>query len=371
MNLLGVRLQLLIGENVPVIAPAKVVEALQSVEATHSDQGRSGFQLTFQVGRSSLDLDDYSLLKNPLLQPFNRVVLVVFFAITRYVLMDGIITNHSLSPGNDPGASTFTVTGEDISVMMDLKEKIASHVEEKDEQIVEKLLNDYSGLYRLKLEVQAAPAVEQPNRNDITRNQHGTDLNYIQSLAGLHGYVFYITPGPNPLQNTAYWGPPKREGERQPALSVNLGPNTNVDSISFRYNGLAPNKVTYRVNGTERTIDQSTRTPPLAATPAPLRRVIILSDMGRVSTGRAEDQAQGQVNQSLDQVVTADGELDGLRYGGLLQPRGLVGLRGVGRSYDGTYYVKSVTHRINVRNGEYKQSFSLARDGLGTLSPLV
>jgi hypothetical protein len=35
------------------------------------------------------------------------------------------------------------------------------------------------------------------------------------------------------------------------------------------------------------------------------------------------------------------------------------------------YYVKSVTHNINVRNGEFKQSFQLARNGTVSLTPAV
>jgi hypothetical protein len=46
-----------------------------------------------------------------------------------------------------------------------------------------------------------------------------------------------------------------------------------------------------------------------------------------------------------------------------------VGLRGAGHSFDGLYYVKSVTH--NIRRGEYKQSFTLTREGLGAISPVV
>jgi len=41
-----------------------------------------------------------------------------------------------------------------------------------------------------------------------------------------------------------------------------------------------------------------------------------------------------------------------------------VGLRGVGLSYDGLYYVQKVTHTI--RAGDYKQKFSLTREGLGS-----
>ncbi len=37
--------------------------------------------------------------------------------------------------------------------------------------------------------------------------QDGTDRAYIKSLASQSGYVFYVEPGPLPLQSTAYFGP--------------------------------------------------------------------------------------------------------------------------------------------------------------------
>jgi hypothetical protein len=58
-----------------------------------------------------------------------------------------------------------------------------------------------------------------------------------------------------------------------------------------------------------------------------------------------------------------------LRYGRMLKARGLVGVRGAGSSYDGLYFVKSVTHQI--KPGEYKQSFQLAREGLISITPAV
>ena len=79
-NFLGVQLTLLIGTTVAIPAPPLLSEALQSVEVTHSDEGRSGFQLVFQAGRDAqTGLIDYPLLSLPLLRPFNRVVLIVTF----------------------------------------------------------------------------------------------------------------------------------------------------------------------------------------------------------------------------------------------------------------------------------------------------
>jgi hypothetical protein len=67
--------------------------------------------------------------------------------------------------------------------------------------------------------------------------------------------------------------------------------------------------------------------------------------------------------------TTADGSLDVLRYGGVLQARSLVGVRGAGLGFDGLYYVSQVTHQI--KRGEFKQSFKLARDGLVSTVPVV
>ncbi len=62
------------------------------------------------------------------------------------------------------------------------------------------------------------------------------------------------------------------------------------------------------------------------------------------------------------EAVTATGSLNVVRYGAVLKARRLVGLRGVGEAFDGLYYVKSVTSKI--KRGEFKQDFTLTRNGL-------
>jgi hypothetical protein len=69
---LQLRLTLLVGPTVAAPAPPVVVEALDKVEVTHTDEGRSGFQLTFTAGRGGIiGLMDYPLVMLPLLKPFN------------------------------------------------------------------------------------------------------------------------------------------------------------------------------------------------------------------------------------------------------------------------------------------------------------
>jgi hypothetical protein len=68
-------------------------------------------------------------------------------------------------------------------------------------------------------------------------------------------------------------------------------------------------------------------------------------------------------------AVRGSGTLDVVRYGRVLRSRGLVGVRGAGEAFDGLYYVRSVTHTL--RRNEYKQAFTLARNGLLSTVPVV
>ena len=272
------------------------------------------------------------------------------------VLMDGIIMDQQLAPSNEPGASTLTVTGEDVSVMLDMEEKSVEHPAQPEAVIALKIIASYAQ-YGLIPNVIPPPAIDVPLPTERTPVQQGTDLAYLQDMASRFGYVFYITPGPAPLTNTAYWGPPERLGIPQKAISINLGPNSNADIPSFRYDALAATFVTGQVQ--DRLTNEvlpvqtfaSTR-PPLVSQPAWATQSCVRTRQFRQSglnTMQAFTQAQAATDASTDNVITVSGELDAARYAALLKPRGLVGLRGAGYSFDGFYYVKSVTH--NIRRG--------------------
>jgi hypothetical protein len=392
--LLGIHLSLMIGPTVPVPAPATLTESLTGVEVTHNDEGPSGFELIFQVGRSGLtDLADYPLLASPLLLPFSRVIVVATFNARPRVLVDGFITRQQLAPSNEPGQSTFTVTGEDVSVMMDLEQKKQSHTGQGESGRVRAILAQYTALLLQDPVVALTDPLEVPAPTETIPTQSAvTDRTYMTDLAGRFGFVFYVIPGPSAGQNLAYWGPPKRDGVPQPALSVNMGPSTNVDQIGFTYEGLAATTVKDEVQVSDTnekqqvTVLASKREPPLASMPSPQfnQPNVRVSTLGarQAAEGTAEPQnrggmtsqqakllAQSMVDKSADKVVTAAGELDSLRYGEILTPRGLVGLRGAGFLYDGHYYVKSVTHSIH--RGGYKQRFTLTREGVGSTTPFV
>jgi len=290
--------------------------------------------------------------------------------------MDGIITNQQLNPGQQPGTSTLTVTGEDVSVMMDLEERSVEHPAQNEMVIALKLIASYAQ-YGVIPKVLPPPSLDMPLPTERIPVQQGTDLAYLQEMANRFAYVFYVTPGPAPLTNTAYWGPPVRAGVPQRALKTNVGPNMNVNSIDFRYDGLAPTRVKGQVQDrrSHQTVPVQTATSTRLALAA--QRALLTQSCTRVRQFRqsgldatqALARAQADTDAAADRTVTATGELDAMRYQGILKPRGLVGLQGAGYTYDGLYYVQQVTHRI--RAGAYTQQFALTREGTGALTPTV
>lgn len=378
MSLHGSILTLLIGPTVPVPAPPTLVQALRSVKVEHKDEGRSGFQMVFACGRNELTgLFDYDLVANPLLAPNSRVVLVVTLGAVPQVLFDGLITSQQLQPSNQPGASTFTLTGEDVSVAMDREEKSLEHPAQPEMVIAMGIIAQYAQ-YGLIPEVYPPGAVDVPVPTERTPTQNGTDLAYLTEMAQRHGYVFHVIPGPAPGTNRAYWGPPVRAGAPQRALSYNMGPGTNVHTLDFQYDALAATLVAGQVQ--DRLTNQSMPVQTFTATRAPLSALpAMVANLSALSTriqresgltfSQALGRAQGETDASSDSTITATGELDAGHYGSILQARALVGVRGVGFNYDGLYYVKNVTHEL--APGSYLQKFTLTRDGLGSLLPAV
>ncbi len=368
----GFYLTLMIGPVIPVIAPQPVVDALTSVQVTTSAGQRSGFQITFGLSKDSML--NKILLPAGYFDPSIRVIIIVTVNGRPHVLMDGVITQQSVTPSNEPGQSTLTITGEDLSLLMDLENNRAWYPGMPPDVRVETILAGYA-IYGI------IPAVIPPLQIDVDNPiekinvQDSTDLAYINRLASDVGYVFYIEPGPVPYTSIAYWGPEVRIGLPQPALSVNMDAETNVESLSFTFNGLSRTQIIVNITEPITKIqipvpipDVGILRPPLALRPALALRKEPLKCTADLKLTKALLLGLARTAEASD-AISGSGQLDTLRYGHILKARGLVSVRGAGLAYDGFYYVKSVTH--NIKRGEYKQSFTLARDGLISSTPLV
>lgn len=370
----GVHLSLLIGPlPVPVPAPLPLVEALQSVQVS-TGRDRTGFQLKFSVSKTSLI--QTVLLPTGLFDPMvTRVVLIVTFRGLPQVICDGVITRHEVSPSNEPGGSTLTLTGEDLSVLMDSIQTKIPYPAIPDTAKINLILAKYAMFGVVPIVV---PPIIDPVKSptDSIPIQTGTDLEYIKGLAARCGYTFYLEPGPAPLTSIAYFGPDVRIPVPQPALSVNSDWATNVDALSFSLDGLAKkvtvitifDPITKKIPLPIPLPNIDVIKPPLGARPTIPARVVMDDQLSALPPDEAAKRAFGLLRQGSE-AVSGTGSLSVVRYGSILRARLMVGVRGAGLAYDGLYYVESVTHEI--KRGEYKQNFSLSRDGLISSVPLV
>ena len=109
-------LQLMIGPGVPVPVPREVIDALVSVQVTSNTQSASVFQLTFSLSTKS-PLHTIFLVSGGASIPLIRVVIIVISKGFPDVLMDGVMTHHQVT-GGENGEATLTITGEDLSKVM-------------------------------------------------------------------------------------------------------------------------------------------------------------------------------------------------------------------------------------------------------------
>jgi hypothetical protein len=379
----SVQLSLLMGPVLfPTSVPRTVLDALAEVEVTVKDVGTSGFTLTFSIDKQS-PLQILFLLTGGLPILFMRVVLVATVNGVSNVLIDGVITENHIAPGDKGSNSTLTLVGEDLTAIMN--QSLWSGFPFPAcpaEARVALILAKYAVLGIIPIIIPSV-LIDIPIPIDRTPTQKGTDLDYVRYLAKEAGYVFYLSPGPSPGVSKAYWGPQVKVGPVQPALSADMDAYTNVESLSFKFDQ-QKNKIPIvyiYVEEVGLTIPIpippiTPLNPPLGLIP-PLPTNLLPPDL----TCFRDDFSKRPIPQAImmglaeaaenAEAVSCDGSLDVIRYGGVLQARQLVGVRGAGPAFDGLYYVKSVTHKI--KRGSYKQNFTLTRNGLvstvSTVSP--
>lgn len=368
----GVKLTLLVGPTIPVPVPKPVLDALTKVTVTSDAEAKSGFQLDFSVTNGSL-LQTLFLVaggQTPLL----RVIIIATVNGMPGVLMDGVMTRTEISGGTG-GTSTLTVTGEDLTKVMDLQDFGGlPYPAMPAEARVALIIAKYAVFGMVPLVI---PALfpDTPIPVDRIPAHEGTDLAYVTKLGADVGYVFSIDPGPLPGMNLAYWGPKIKVGIPQPALNMDMDAYTNVENINFSFNSTDSSMPLVLIQNSLTKIpiplpipNLNPLQPPLGLISAPITNMTVLRDTAKLSPMAAISRGLKEAANSAD-AVSASGSLDVSRYGRVLQARKLVGVRGAGLAYNGLYYVKKVTSTI--KRGEFKQSFDLTRNGIISITPVV
>lgn len=363
----GIHLTLMIGPMIARPVPQVVLDALESVKVMISTDRAAAFELTFTLSNRS-PLHTLFLLAGGAGVPIVRVIVVVTVNGTPHVLIDGVMTQHQIAPGSDAAHSTLTVTGEDLTHVMNLIDFSgipypATPVEVRVALVVAK----YAVLGIIPKVIPSIMFDVPIPTQRIPRHQ-GNDLDYVKQLAEDVGYVFYLEPGPVAGTSFAYWGPEIKVGVPQPALNINMDAHTNCESLAFSFAADNRKLPIVIIQNAESHIsipipvpNITPLNPPLGLIPPIPKAIEPITMSAKLNPVQAALIGIAKAAKSSD-ALSAKGSLNVLRYGRLLEARKLVGVRGAGDAFDGLYYVDGVTH--DIKRGQYTQQFTLKRNGL-------
>ena len=305
-----------------------------------------------------------------------RVVLVVTINGNAESLIDGVATNVEMQPG-EGGVGKLVVKGKDLSALMDIIDSPALPFPAMPPSVrvllilakyaafgvvplvIPSIVDDPAAADRSRSRSSAAPTTPTSSRS---RERCG--LRVLPRAGPESGHVEGLL-GPRDPRRRAAAGADHRHGRAEQRRAA-------ARSTSTRRSKTDPDRLLPGAadQGADRHSDSGHHAAQPAARPGaaaaaedraprrhrpPVARSALMA--GLAYAGQHSDSVFG------------NGQLDVARYGRLLKSRQLVGVRGAGLPFDGLYYVKSVTH--DIERGAYKQSFTLARNGLISTLPTV
>jgi hypothetical protein len=354
-------------------APRSVMEAITeiTVHAGAESSNRSGFDIKLAAGKSSELIAD--LLPGGYFDPPSRVIISATLRGATTVLIDGVITTQEVVPSDEAGKSVLSLKGEDLTRMLDLIDLSGlPYPCLPAEARVALLLLPFTAIYQTVPLVIPSVLLDIPNPIFEIPIHLGTSLAYIKRLADRVGYTFFVQPGPEVGMSIGYWGPMLRIPipflGSPPDLAIDWDGSSNVESLQFSFDGFKKTLfvVLIQPDGVPIPIpipvpDVTPLSPPMGEkNPIPLK-VSPLTGLAKYNPLQAAAIALARASEGA-MVISGGGSLDVIRYGAIIGPRTMVNVRGAGITFDGQYFVDSVTHTI--KPGSYKQSFTLTRNRL-------
>jgi phage protein D len=346
---------------VPVPAPPEVVDAVQEIDVDSTVDEASVFHLRLAIAQATLG--DWTLLDKDFFRPLAPVSIRITNGLGfPETLINGYVSRQEVNYSLEPGASILDVTGMDATLLMNLHENIQRWPNQPDGLIATAIFGKYALLPRVQ---QTSPQFVEPQG---TSTQRRTDIRLLRWMAERNGFECYVQPEPLTGIDMGFFQPPELSGPPSAVLNVNLGPETNVVDFSIGYEMAAPTSVAASsIDVFTKSVQQASAPAavevPLGAEPA-LQRLLSTplvrpAGTGLMRTAELQTFAQAITDRSSF-AITAQGTVS--LSAGILRPGSLVNVRGVGRLFNGSYYVTRVTHSIT-RAG-YTQRFQGRRNAV-------
>jgi hypothetical protein len=317
-----------------------------------------------RIGIAPTDQGDWTVLADDLFQPLTQVqVRAQVSGVLPEAIINGFVTSQEVTYADDPGASVLEVTGMDVTMKMNLEEKITPWPNLPDSVVATTLFGQYEVVPNV---TSTSPVLVDPQGTTI---QRGSDIRFLRRLAARNGFDCYVQPEAITGLDFGYFGPPQVQGTPQAVLTVHAGPQSNVLDFHVHYEMTQPTMATASAldDDTKSSQQGQASSPQVTAlgsddtlTRLPTQPIALPAQTGLMETSGLQTLAQAIVDRSTWAIVasgTAGPDV------GVLRPGGIVNVRGAGQLHSGSYYVTRVVHVFG-QDG-YTQRFEARRNAVG------
>ncbi len=348
---------------------AEIVALLTRIEVRESDSDPTVCALRFNLSQSGEG--EFAPLDNGIFNPAAKVgVEVEAPGGNKTHMFAGFITHVRPHFEIIESSSYLEVLAMDAAVLMNAEERVATYPDSTDADAVEQVFGNYGITYQ----GQATNAQHEEKRQLLV--QRSTDWELVQRLAKRNGYICYLEPDPTSGDVTAYFKPRGVKDTAQPDLALlREGPNLKWLDLQAVFTGPV-RMVGAAIDPVKKRIVRGDGSPTLDALGDGLLDGTVedgLKGAGvTAATGLIRDpypleaqiaaQSGGGTDRALF-AVEARGEVDPSLYRGLLRARRPVLIKGVGKTFVGTYWVRAV--RTTIEEGVIAQTFVAERNAIG------
>lgn len=266
--------------------------------------------------------------------------------------------------------SYFEVLAMDAAALMNASERTASYPDVTDADAAK----DVFGKYGFDL----SPTATNTKHEEKTQllMQRSTDWRFVQKLAKRNGYICYFDTDPVSGEVTPKFCPRDVAGTAQADLTL-LRENANLKWLDLQFVGTGPSRYEGAAyDPLRKKVVQNQPSDEAALAGGKTADAVVdeaLTGAGAESTAfllrdplpieAAVTSEAGALSRTARFAIEARGEVDTPLYRGLLRARKPVLIKGVGRAFAGTYWVRAV--RTALEEGVISQTFVAERDAYG------